>query len=641
VIATEAVRDSTSGRSAPPVDASRGRRTRSGPDLLPILRRIDQIGPARFAIGAVLVFFALAALAYLPAWPGDPSRLVRCACGDPVQQSWFLGWVPWALLHGHNPFLTNWFDYPSGVNLAANTEMPLLGLLAAPLSLTAGSVASYGLLLYLAYPLSAASAFFVLRRWTGSNFGAFCGGLLYGFSPYMVGQGLSHLNLVFVPLPPLIFLALHETAVAQRSSARRWGVLLGVLITAQYLISPEVLATVGVLSALAVVVLMAARFRSIDRARVAHLAHALLPGLGIPLVILAYPVYLLVAGPGHLNGPAFPLDNIWRADLVGMVVPTTSQLVAPSSVLRFGDTLGGSSWENGSYLGIPLLLLVLACIVRYWRHPWIRLASVLALGAFVFSLGPRLVVAGHATAILLPFDLLGRLPVLDNVLPVRISLYATFFVGVIIALGIASASSMRRLRPSRRALPLQIAVLGLALAAAISLLPNWPNRMVDVDTAVPAFFTSSSARAVPDGAVVLTFPFPQYPFDRAMLWQADDDWRWKIIGGYALIPGRVAPTELPPPLQPRVVQILLAALDRPGGRPHGVTSKPMPKNSVLVRDLRAYVRRNGITEIIFQPVGRDPGLVLSAFEGAFGPPTKAAGVEIWTRSQLGVPSGTP
>lgn len=283
MIPTEAVRDSPSAESGETAENGSYPLTRRGLGLPSALRRMDQMGRARFATGAIVLFLGLSVLAYLPSWPGDPSRLVGCACDDVVQQSWFLGWLPWALSHGHSLFFTNWFDYPTGVNLAANTEMPLLGLITAPLSLTVGPVASFGLLLFLAYPLSATSAYFVLRRWTGSNLGALCGGLLYGFSPYMVSQGLSHLNLVFVPLPPLIFMALHEIMVVQRSRRLRWGVLLGVLVTAQYFISPEVLATVAMLSVFALVVLIAARFRSIDHDRIAYARTRCCPVLGFRL----------------------------------------------------------------------------------------------------------------------------------------------------------------------------------------------------------------------------------------------------------------------------------------------------------------------------------------------------------------------
>lgn len=628
---TDEARNPADGKVEKAADSGREGRAREDLDLVRVLRRIDKIGHARFAVGAVILFFFLGTFAYLPAWPGDPSRIVSCACGDSVQQSWFLGWLPWALLHGHNPFFTNWFDFPSGVNLATNTEMPLLGLITAPLSLTAGPVASYGLLLWLAFPLSAVSAFFVLRRWTGSNLGAFSGAFLYGFSPYMVNQGLLHLNLVFVPLPPLILMALIEIVVVQRSSPFSWGVLAGVLISAQYLISPEVLATVLVMSAIALIVLAAARFRSINRARVDHVLHALAPGIGIPLVVLAYPVYFLLVGRSHLNGPAFPLDNRYRADFLGMVVPTLGELFAPHHLAEIGTSyVGHDRGENGSYLGIPLLVLTVASIIRYWRNPWIRLLSVLAASAFVLSLGPRLVVANHLTQIGLPFDILGRLPLLDNILPARISLYATFFVAVIISLAVASVTCGPRPRSARRQLPIHVAVAVLAVAALLSLVPAWPYPTVDPNSAVPSFFRTPASSEIPDGAVVLAFPFPTYPWNQAMLWQAVDKWRWKIVGGYALIPTPSGSSELPPALQPPAVQEFLDYWDVPRGIVDSVSRKRLPANSKLVSDLRDYVRRNDITAVIFEPAGRDAAFVLSHFERAFGRPRKIGGVEIWT-----------
>ena len=76
---------------------------------------------------------------------------------------------------------------------------------------------------------------------TASIVGPALGGLLYAFSSYIAGQGLGHLNLVFIPLPPIMVYVLYELVVRQRGSARRWGIALGLLAAAQFLISPELL----------------------------------------------------------------------------------------------------------------------------------------------------------------------------------------------------------------------------------------------------------------------------------------------------------------------------------------------------------------------------------------------------------------
>ena len=53
-------------------------------------------------------------------------------------------------------------------------------------------------LMLLAMPASATAAFVVLRKWKVWGPAAALGGLIYGFSPYMVGQGLGHVVFIFV-----------------------------------------------------------------------------------------------------------------------------------------------------------------------------------------------------------------------------------------------------------------------------------------------------------------------------------------------------------------------------------------------------------------------------------------------------------
>jgi hypothetical protein len=93
--------------------------------------------------------------------------------------------------------------------------------------------------------------FFVLKKWCRWP-AAFVGGLAYGFGPYMVTQGQTHLNLAFVPLPPLIVWCLYELLFEQKRRPVRMGVLLGLLAGAQVLISPELLALLVLIVALRV-----------------------------------------------------------------------------------------------------------------------------------------------------------------------------------------------------------------------------------------------------------------------------------------------------------------------------------------------------------------------------------------------------
>ncbi len=127
------------------------------------------------------------------------------------------------------------------------TSTPLLGVLFTPLTLLAGPVASVTVCFVLAMPASAAAAYAVLRRWKIWAPAAALGGLAFGFSPYMINEGSQHLNLVFLPLIPLIVATLVELCNRPRHPLR-WGAALGGLVAAQYFISSEVLALTVLMS---------------------------------------------------------------------------------------------------------------------------------------------------------------------------------------------------------------------------------------------------------------------------------------------------------------------------------------------------------------------------------------------------------
>jgi hypothetical protein len=535
---------------------------------------IDRLRRHPFLTAAV-VYALIGALANLPVWPGDPTRIATCACGgnkDVIQTAWFLAWTPYALVHWHNLFATNLINYPVGVDLAQNTGMPLLGLLTAPLTLAVSPVASENLLRWLAFPASAFAMFFVLQRSLRSTPAAFLGGLLYGFSPYMLSQASVHLNLSFVPLPPLIFYVAYELVVRQEHSAVWWGLLLGCLGTAQYFISSEIFASTAIFSVIGLVILAVTHPRSVV-ARAPHAAVGLVIGGVLCAALLAYPVYAMTHGPLHYLGPSQGAHDIFNVDVLSPVVPTTAELVAPGRLAAIGSALvagAGNVDENGSYLSIPLLLLLALCVVRWWRRPWMRFAALMTLVAFLLSLGNHLRFDRHTVHLPfeLPFKALRRLPFVDDVLPSRLALFVTFFVALAIAIGIAAWLEARRTdvvagrepRRQRRVLRQRVAaavIVVLALATVAALLPRWPYA--SAPTSPTPGESSQNLSAIPPGSVVLTYPYTTPSTDEPMLWQALAALRFTLIGGYALRRGPDGgATLLPSALAPYNVEAMLA-----------------------------------------------------------------------------------
>ena len=467
---------------------------------------------------APLTYLALAVLGHLPAFR-SLSTTTQCACEDAPQTYWFLGWTPYALLEGRSPWFSQHLVAPEGVNLMWNTLLPLPGVLAAPVTLTAGPLAAHTLLAVLAFASSATAVWWVTGRFAAWPWARFAAGLLYGFSPYLVAQGTGHLNLSLVALPPLVLLLAHELLVRQRRRAVVAGVLLGLVAFAQLMTTEEVLASTFVV-AVAGTAVLAVQHRP-DRARVRHAAVGLGTAAAVLSVLAAWPLTVQFRGPRQVTAPVQDASP-YAADLLGTVVPTVHQVLGTDATTGWG----GNTSENGSYLGLPLVVVLGVLAWRLREVPAVRWAAVLGVVAWVLSLGERLHVAGTATDLPLPFALVSALPVLHNLAAVRLSLYVVLCAALVLAVGLDRLHAAGRLRPA--------VALPVAALCALPLVPAWPYSYEPART--PAYFTSAAVERVPEGSVALTYPVPRYPTSSPMLWQAEAGFRYRSVGGYVITP---------------------------------------------------------------------------------------------------------
>jgi hypothetical protein len=468
---------------------------------------------------APLAYLALAVLGHLPAFR-SLSMTTQCACEDAPQTDWFLGWTPYALLEGRSPWFSQHLVAPEGVNLMWNTLLPLPGVLAAPVTLTAGPLAAHTLLAVLAFAGSATSMWFVAGRFAAWPWSRFAAGLLYGFSPYLVAQGTGHLNLSLVLLPPVVLLLAHELLVRQRRRAVVGGALLGLVAFAQLMTTEEVLASTFVVAVAGTVVLLAQHRPS--RARVRHAATGLATAAGVLAVLAAWPLRVQFLGPRRVTEPVQDASP-YAADLLGLVVPTVHQVLGTSATRDWG----GNPSENGSYLGLPLVVVLAVLAWRLRSVPVLRWAAVLGGVAWVLSLGERLHVAGTATAVPLPFALVSALPVLHNLAAVRLSLYVVLCAALVLAVALDRLHAAGRLRAA--------VALPVAAVSAVPLLPAWPYSYEPART--PSYFTSAAVERVPEGSLALTYPVPRHPTSAPMLWQAEAGFRYRSVGGYVITPG--------------------------------------------------------------------------------------------------------
>ena len=625
-----------------------------------VLRGLRRCGPALVSIGLYC-----AAATFMYRWTGafSTTRLTGCACTDTVQEVWFLAWPAYAITHAHNIFFSNWIDYPFGVNLGVNTSFPLLGILATPLTLTLGPVFSYNFLLWLAFPASATSMMFVLRRFTSWWPAAFIGGLLYGFSAYMVGQGWGHLHLVFVPIPPLVLLTLHELFVRQRRSAPRTGLVLGVLCAAQYLISPEILATTVLISGIGAVVLIIVARRRAVREHWRHAAIGLGYAVGLCGVVLAYPIWFTFAGAQHLVGAVHSPASLGRysGDVAGFLLPTSDERFAPAQLVTAGSSLtAGDVSENGLYLGLPLVLVLVGFTAVLRKRGLVLFSAVMILVAFVLSLGARLTYGGHPTGFPLPWSLALRIPILQEAITARFSLYMQLFAAIVLAVGLDSLRNravivtVRRgspTRPGRKTIeidptsarawsagqrPWSAAALAVGVVALVALVPN---SYSSGSASVPRLFTTAAVRQIPEGASVLFYPYQDHPNVEGMLAQVDADMRFKIYGGFAFIPGPGGiATYFAPALQPPELQTLFYYGLHGTRTPYGPRA-PLAANTAMA--IRALLVRYKVGAVVVEPIGADPTLVVHYLTLAIGQPRQIGGVTVWLNAAARASHGRP
>jgi len=582
---------------------------------------------------ALVVYLALAVFAYSHTSLFGSARLPQYAGGDQVQEVWFLAWPVYAITHGHNPFFTTWMNYPPGVNLADNTSMPLLGVLGLPITLTLGPVAAYNLLLVAAFTSSAFAMCLVLRRWVHWWPAAFAGGLLYGFSPFMIGEGNGHLFLTFAPLPPLILLVLDEIVVRQQRRPVRMGLLLGTLAAAEYYISPEVFAMTAVISGVGVALLAITHPRSI-RAHRGYVIRALVAGGVLCAAAIAYPIWMVLFGPQHVVGPPHSLASlaVLPGDLLGGIVPTLSQHLGPANLKAIGDRFtGGDVTENGMYLGIPLICVVAGLTFAFRKVRVLVFASAMVVCAYILALGPRLTIDSHITGIRMPFTILRHLPFVQDILAVRFSLFIQLFAAMALAIGLdrlwwKTHTWRQRARGAlfRHRWPWIAATSVIAAVALLPLVPQLPY--FGAPTAIAPFAVGSGPGQIPADSVVLYYPYPAVSATQGMLLQATDSMGFKIVGGYGFVPLPDGESSYGPAvLQPSALQaIFYESFSGPGlGNPYPTV------NPATVAALRTFLVRYRIQTVLFDPVGLNPGLVLRYVTATLGPPQQRGRYRAW------------
>jgi hypothetical protein len=474
---------------------------------------------------ALLSYAAVAILLFgLPVLANPSEQYVGWGT-DPGAHVWFLAWWPHALSTGTNPVITNAVWAPSGYNLAWATAMPGPSIIMWPITATFGPVVAYNILSLLAPTLSAWTAYLLCRRLTGAHWPSFLGGYLFGFSSYELGHLMGHPNLALVFLAPLCVLLVLRR-LQDEGGPRLFVLVLSLAIFSQLLISTEILFTLTVFGVLTYGLAFLVWWES---KRKALLHTGLLIGIAYAVAAIPASPFLYYLAQGSPGSPIYSFyPSLFSSDILNFVIPTAITRLGQEDFASVAATFTGNVSEQVAYLGVPLLLLLLLYAATHWRDRGARFLLLSIAVVSLFSLGPRLHVAGVET-IALPWRAVAELPLFRYALPARFTVYVFLAVGVVVALWLSDSGRAQSAPSVGRPARWILALLGIVFILPNLSFPFWRST---VDT--PSFFRSGLYRQyLAPGENVLVVPYGDR--GNSMLWQAETGFYFRMPQGYVSV----------------------------------------------------------------------------------------------------------
>lgn len=451
--------------------------------------------------------------------------------GDPAVMVWSMAWISHALftepatLYGAN------FFYPTPEALAYTDLLLPSALLTSPLYYaTNNPLLSFNVVLILTYILSGYATFLLVRRLLiGRDYAvpaALFAGAIYTLSPYRYGH-ITQLNSMTTYFLPLILLFMHRYLEDGRRPMNLFLVGLFFCLNA---LSGLYYGVFAILMMAAFYAIWALLNREPPRLRDFLYGAPIFAAFGGILLVLLYPYIALAGASDHGRD----IGTVIGGSLIPQALLTS---VPESWLLGWTPEAFGVTHENGMpvyeltlYPGLVATFLAVYALARRQASKASLLYALLGLTIFVFSLGPRITVAG--VDVPLPYYLLYEFVPGFGSLRVPARMWAIVMLCIAVLAGIGVRSLLERLRGKRAILAFTV----LSLVAALEFLPTLPiDRYIDrgPPELTPAY--SYLVENAPEAAVVAEVPFAsrQDAFrETPRMYRSTYGW-WNLVNGYA------------------------------------------------------------------------------------------------------------
>jgi hypothetical protein len=577
--------------------------------------------PAERARHHIVGFLICITLAVIFTLPGSihPRSVLLGYSGDNFQHAWFLWHFAKAVVAGQNPFYTDLIFYPNQVNLAWSTTDPIAGTLALPLSLTAGPFVAYNLSLILQLALGAFFARLLCLKICRNEAAALIGGIVFGFSPFLLAHALGHLSLVTAFPIPLYLLALARILDGEKPSWKD-GVLLGLAL----LLTALAHYNYTVFCLMLTVVILATDLILEGTTLVKRVWVSLAAGAVTFFVGFLPILRMLLGNASDLPSPR-SLDNVqkYSADVFGFLIPSWNHVFFGHFARSLDMGIFTAGFEGTVYVGPAILI---PAFLGLWRgrliQPrWTVRAAAAAIVFYLLSLGPRLRFFGHQTRIPGPALLLyGTRFARFLSSPARFDVIVMLCLAILSAVGCAYVVSRLSETWQRAA---AISVVLILLLADLLTVP-FPNSSSFDAALYPDSATIVRPCELPSAAqrgTVLTFPMQEWPYNiKAMAMQMQDDGRYSLMDGYV----SYGADSIWSQFQRYPILRSLLALQKSGAMsPDSVTA--LPGDIASDRETAAgMIRDLQLSAIVVFDTGRH-GAVIDYLEGVFGGQPVSAG----------------
>jgi hypothetical protein len=218
------------------------------------------------------------------------------------------------------------------------------------------------------------------------------------------------------------------------------------------------------------------------------------------------------------------------------VTPSNTVLVHTGASAHSAAYYPQPTPEYLAYLGIPLIILLVVAIIRFWHNLTIRVAGLTFLLLEWLGLGGKPLLAGTKTlpSFLLPWQFVQHLPVMGGMVPDRLCILADAGAAVVLAFALDRAHTVKPFTNLRDGAKI---AAGVAILALVPLVPA-PYVIAPVRPVPVGWRATFTALHLQPDARVLLAPYPWAGASQMMRWAGTTGEPQVMIGGDFIAPDK-------------------------------------------------------------------------------------------------------